>query len=318
MLDCFRGRGAGGVYAALFATDVEKYVLAVDGVYVSFWRILGSRIVYAVGLFFSAFASIFCAVLVTMIAVGVQNTPPKVGPTVDTNLITGFTSASNVVFAFGKLTREQGLRREVERPRLTQPSQPQRLLQHHGRAQRPQRLHQGACLDPVTRHIIVPHCRRCHILLCRGRRPLPGTGSRRARRLKGSLRHRPTDSELSKRHPDKEQKPNDHEQIIIAGVLTGHIACKSIYVRVFAGTNRMQKRDFVAVGSWVAIGLSLWIVSWIIAEAIPVFNNLLSLMVSALLIDAARVKRADFLADGAVRQLVLSGDSGDFLAVYEL
>lgn len=42
----------------------------------------------------------------TMIAVGVQRMPPKVGPTVDTNLVTGFTSASNVVFAFGKLAVE--------------------------------------------------------------------------------------------------------------------------------------------------------------------------------------------------------------------
>lgn len=80
----------------------------------------------------------------------------------------------------------------------------------------------------------------------------------------------------------------------------------------------MQKRDFVAVGSWVAIGLSLWIVSWIIAEAIPVFNNLLSLMVCAWLLDASRSTRTDFLTDGAIRQLVLSRDSGNFLAVYEL
>lgn len=41
----------------------------------------------------------------------------------------------------------------------------------------------------------------------------------------------------------------------------------------------MHKRDFVAVGSWIGLALSLWIVAWIIASAIPVFNNLLSLMV---------------------------------------
>lgn len=35
----------------------------------------------------------------------------------------------------------------------------------------------------------------------------------------------------------------------------------------------------MAVGSWIAIALVLWIVAWIIAEAIPVFSNLLSLMV---------------------------------------
>lgn len=68
-------------------------------------------------------------------------------------------------------------------------------------------------------------------------------------------------------------------QIIIAGVINGHIACKSIYTRVFAGTDRMHKRDMMAVGSWIGIALGLWIVAWIIAEAIPVFSNLLSLMV---------------------------------------
>lgn len=68
-------------------------------------------------------------------------------------------------------------------------------------------------------------------------------------------------------------------QIIIAGVINAHIACKSIYTRVFAGTDRMHKRDMMAVGSWIGIALSLWVVAWIIAEAIPVFSNLLSLMV---------------------------------------
>ena len=68
---------------------------------------------------------------------------------------------------------------------------------------------------------------------------------------------------------------------MIAGVINGHVAAKYIYVRVFRGTNHMQTRSFRAVGSWVAISLVLWIIAWIIAEAIPVFNNLLSLIVSA-------------------------------------
>lgn len=41
----------------------------------------------------------------------------------------------------------------------------------------------------------------------------------------------------------------------------------------------MQKRDFKAVGSWIGIGVALWVVAWIIATAIPVFSSLLSLMV---------------------------------------
>ena len=67
--------------------------------------------------------------------------------------------------------------------------------------------------------------------------------------------------------------------IIIAGVISGHIACKSIYTRLFAGTDRMHKRDLMAVGSWIGIAVALWVVAWIIATAIPVFSSLLSLMV---------------------------------------
>ncbi|PYI06715.1 amino acid transporter [Aspergillus sclerotiicarbonarius CBS 121057] len=66
--------------------------------------------------------------------------------------------------------------------------------------------------------------------------------------------------------------------IVIAGVINGHVACKYIYVRLFRGTDRMHQRGFVAIGSWVLIALILWTLAWIIAEAIPVFNNLLSLI----------------------------------------
>ncbi|KAJ5954312.1 hypothetical protein N7501_008591 [Penicillium viridicatum] len=66
--------------------------------------------------------------------------------------------------------------------------------------------------------------------------------------------------------------------IVIAGVINGHVATKYIYVRLFRGTDRMQKRSLVSIGSWVGITLVLWIIAWVIAEAIPVFNNLLSLI----------------------------------------
>jgi hypothetical protein len=67
--------------------------------------------------------------------------------------------------------------------------------------------------------------------------------------------------------------------IIIAGVINGHVAFKYVYTRIFRGTDRMHKRDAVAIGSWVGISLSLWIVAWIISTAIPVFSSLLSLIV---------------------------------------
>lgn len=68
------------------------------------------------------------------------------------------------------------------------------------------------------------------------------------------------------------------DQIVIAGVINGHVAAKYIYVRLFRGTDRMHKRSFVSVASWIGITLALWVIAWVIAEAIPVFNNLLSLI----------------------------------------
>ena len=42
----------------------------------------------------------------------------------------------------------------------------------------------------------------------------------------------------------------------------------------------MHEKSFVSQGTWALICLILWVVSWIIAEAIPVFNDLLGLTVS--------------------------------------
>ena len=41
----------------------------------------------------------------------------------------------------------------------------------------------------------------------------------------------------------------------------------------------MHTNSLSAVGSWVAIALGVWVIAWVIAESIPVFNDLLSLIV---------------------------------------
>ncbi|KAJ9602275.1 hypothetical protein H2200_013130 [Cladophialophora chaetospira] len=68
--------------------------------------------------------------------------------------------------------------------------------------------------------------------------------------------------------------------IIIAGVIYGHVASKYIYVRLFRGTKHMSKKTLLSIGSWLAITLILWTIAWIIAESIPNFNDLLSLISS--------------------------------------
>ena len=64
----------------------------------------------------------------------------------------------------------------------------------------------------------------------------------------------------------------------IAGVINGHVASKYVYVRLFRGTDRMSKKSWSSFGLWAVIVLVLWTIAWIIAEAIPVFNDLLSLI----------------------------------------
>jgi hypothetical protein len=40
--------------------------------------------------------------MICMIAVGIQNPEAIVHPTVETNLVTGFTAASNIAFSYGE------------------------------------------------------------------------------------------------------------------------------------------------------------------------------------------------------------------------
>lgn len=66
--------------------------------------------------------------------------------------------------------------------------------------------------------------------------------------------------------------------ILVAGVVYGHVAAKYIYVRTFRGTPHLTAKSFYSYSIWAAITLGLWIAAWIIAESIPSFNDLLSLI----------------------------------------
>ncbi|KAI9044662.1 putative aspartate transaminase [Aspergillus affinis] len=70
--------------------------------------------------------------------------------------------------------------------------------------------------------------------------------------------------------------------VLIAGVIAGHVACKTIYIRIFRGSSHLHKRSLISVGSCVGIALTLWVIAWVIAESIPSFNSLLSLISSFL------------------------------------
>lgn len=75
-------------------------------------------------------------------------------------------------------------------------------------------------------------------------------------------------------------------KIVIAGVVNAHVAVKFIYVRVFRGTssNAMHTKSLMARSLWAFICAILWIFAWMIAESIPVFNDILGLAVRRMIL----------------------------------
>ncbi|KAE8375604.1 transmembrane amino acid transporter protein-domain-containing protein [Aspergillus bertholletiae] len=187
----------------------------------------------------SSFISIMAAVLITMIAIGIQRPGDgHIDVTVDTSLYKGFLAVTNIVFAYAGHVAFFGFISEMETP--TDYPKTLYLLQAT-----------DTIMYTVTALVIYRY----------GGKDVssPALGST---------------SPLISKIAYGIAIPT----IVIAGVINGHVACKYIYVRIFRNTDRMQKRNLVSIGSWIVIALVLWTLAWIIAEAIPVFNNLLSLI----------------------------------------
>ncbi|KAL4939125.1 hypothetical protein BDV06DRAFT_214544 [Aspergillus oleicola] len=160
----------------------------------------------------ASFISIFIAVVIAMIAIGIEHPGSPVKAATETNLVTGFTSALSIILSYTSHNAFFNVIAELKEPRDFPKAST--LLQS---------IDISPIVSKAAYGIALP-------------------------------------------------------TIIIAGVINGHITCKSIYTRVFAGMDRMHKRDLMAVGSWIGIVVALWVVAWIIATAIPVFSSLLSLM----------------------------------------
>lgn len=63
-------------------------------------------------------------------------------------------------------------------------------------------------------------------------------------------------------------------------------------MRIFRGTRHLNSKGWIATGSWIGIVVLLWVIAWIIAESIPVFNDLLSL-ISALFASCEFIKQQE-------------------------
>lgn len=62
--------------------------------------------------------------------------------------------------------------------------------------------------------------------------------------------------------------------------MNGHVAAKSIYVRLFRGRDALHEKTLVSRGAWAMICGVLWAISWVIAEDNPTFGDLIVQVVS--------------------------------------
>ncbi|KAL2858319.1 transmembrane amino acid transporter protein-domain-containing protein [Aspergillus pseudodeflectus] len=68
--------------------------------------------------------------------------------------------------------------------------------------------------------------------------------------------------------------------IIFLGVLYASVSARFVFFRIFEGTRHKGNHTFVGWASWIAILAVLWTLAFIIAEVIPFFSDLLSIMSS--------------------------------------
>ncbi|KAL5361209.1 transmembrane amino acid transporter protein-domain-containing protein [Aspergillus floccosus] len=189
----------------------------------------------------ASFLSIFSAVMITMIGVGVQyKGGVNMNITNETNLYHAFTAVTNIVFAYCAHVAFFGLIAEMEEPK----DFPKALclLQVF-----------EICLYVVAAVVIYYYVGNDVTS------PALGSAGPVLKKVAYGIAI-PT--------------------IVGAGVVNGHVGLKYIYVRIFRRSGRMHSRDWVSVGSWVGIGVSCWVIAWIIAQGIPTFTNIVSLISS--------------------------------------
>ncbi|KGO75999.1 Amino acid transporter, transmembrane [Penicillium italicum] len=190
---------------------------------------------------FASFASILAALLITMIAIAIQRPGDrKIDATTTVSLSKGFLAVTNIVFAYAGHVAFFGFISEMETP-----------------TDYPKTLYMLQITD-TSLYVIA-----AVVIYIYGGKDVASPALSSTKPITAKLAYGiaiPT--------------------IVIAGVINGHVASKYVYVRLFRGTDHMKKRTFFSVGSWIVISLVLWVIAWVISEAIPVFNTLLSLIVS--------------------------------------
>ena len=68
--------------------------------------------------------------------------------------------------------------------------------------------------------------------------------------------------------------------LIFLGVLYASVSARFIFFNAFAGTKHLNSHTLIGWASWAGILAALWVFAFIIAEVIPFFSTMLSLMSS--------------------------------------
>ncbi|OJJ46152.1 hypothetical protein ASPZODRAFT_167157 [Penicilliopsis zonata CBS 506.65] len=186
----------------------------------------------------TSFVSIFTAVLITMIGVAVERPGQGFDVVRHTSFVNGFTAVTNIIFAYCGHAAFFGFIAEMKDPR----DYPKSLCMLQGFE---------IILYTVASAVIYRYAGQDVTS------PALGSTGPLLRKVAYGIAF-PT--------------------IVIAGVINGHVAIKNVFVRLFRGTELIHERGLRATGAWVALTLAFWTLSWVIAEAIPVFSNLVSLI----------------------------------------
>ncbi|KAJ5125027.1 uncharacterized protein N7515_008852 [Penicillium bovifimosum] len=188
---------------------------------------------------FASFASIIAALLITMIAISIQRPGDgKVDATTSVSLAKGFMAVTNIVFAYAGHVAFFGFISEMKIP-----------------TDYPKTLYMLQITD-TSLYVVA-----AVVIYIYGGRDVKSPALSSTSPITAKVAYGiaiPT--------------------IVIAGVINGHVASKYIYVRIFRGSDQIHRRSFLSIGTWIGMTALLWIIAWIIAEAIPVFNTLLSLI----------------------------------------
>ena len=68
--------------------------------------------------------------------------------------------------------------------------------------------------------------------------------------------------------------------LVVSAGIFNHTSAKYLFVRVLRNTKHLQENTMVHWSTWIGINTAVAVLAWILAEAIPVFNYILSLEAS--------------------------------------